>query len=89
MYIPKIDLTHIFFEALQNFQGGRLSKIYGFRQKERQERHNLPLLRKIGIKIPSNGHLARFASDRISKKPIFLSGTNVGLDARDGGEDRC
>ncbi|MBN6740047.1 hypothetical protein JKG47_05755 [Acidithiobacillus sp. MC6.1] len=76
MYIPKIGLTHIFFEALQNFQGGRLSKFYGIRQKkERQEHHKLPLLRKTGIKIPSNGHPARFAGDGISKNPLFLSGT--------------
>ncbi len=71
MYIPKISLTRIFIEALQNFQGGRLSKIYGFRQKERQERHNFPPLRKTGIKIPSNGHFARFASDGISKNSLF------------------
>ncbi len=64
MYIPKIGLTHIFFETLQNFQGERLSKIYGIRQKKR---HDLPPLQKTGIIIPSNGHPVRFASDRISK----------------------
>ena len=35
MYIPKIGLTHIFRETLQNFQRERLSKIYCICQKER------------------------------------------------------
>lgn len=79
MYIPKIGLTHIFFEALQNFKGERLSKIYDIRQNERKERHNLPPLRKTDIKIPSNGLPPDFLAMEFSKTPIFLSGTNYAL----------
>ena len=72
MYIPKIGLTHIFREALQNFQGERLSKIYCICRKER---HIFCLCEKPALKLHQMTIPPDLLAMEVVKKPLFLSGT--------------
>ena len=68
MCIPKIGLTHIFFEAFQNFQGERLSKSVVFVKKER---HNFRPCGKPALKF----HQIAFSPDLLAtefSKTLFF-----------------
>ncbi len=73
MYIPKIGLTHIFREALQNFQGERLSKIYCICQKER---HIFRPCEKPALKFHQMAIAPDLLATEFSKNSLFLSGTS-------------
>lgn len=70
MYIPKvkIGLTHIFGEVLQNFQGGRLSKIYCICQKER---HIFCLCEESALKFHQMAIPPDLLVTEFAKTPIF------------------